>query len=175
VEASAFDPWQTFTYDTYRAKYWEGDMRYASFSFGVILLLAGATLPSKAGDHTTIENERPISICELLEKGGAKATHIRLKANYITDLRHGAYFDDPKCKGLVVQEGPGMSDPVDSSVLRFNEAAQEHMISHPLVEFDVDVSGTYTPRPAGEFWGNEAKGRLVIERVWSFQRTRSTP
>ena len=151
-------------------------MRFVFFGFGTILMLAGTTQPSRASDDAATENDKPISICELLENGGpAKATRIRVRAHYITDLRHGAYLDDPKCKGLVIQEGVGMSDPVDASVLRFNEAVQEHMISHPLMEFDIDVSGTYTPRPAGAFWGNVAKGRLVLERVWSFRRTHSTP
>lgn len=148
-------------------------MRSTSFGFGAILLLACTTSPSRAVEHTTQKDEKAVSICELLERGGpTKATRIRVKAHFITDLRHGAYLVDPKCKGLVIQEGPGMSDPMDASVLRFNDAAEEHALSHHLVEFDIDVSGTYTPRPAGEFWGNEAKGKLVFERVWSFRRSR---
>lgn len=151
-------------------------MRYASFGFGVSLLLAATASHSLANDRTSKGNETPISVCDLLKDGGpSKATRIRIKAHYITDLRHGAYLDDPKCKGLVIQEGVQMSDSVDPSVTRFSDATHEHMISHPLVEFDVDVEGTYTPRPAGEFWGNEAKGRLVIERAWSFQRTSKVP
>jgi len=149
-------------------------MRFASFVLGAILILACTTSPSRADDPAAQDNEKPLSICELLAQGGpAKATRIRVKAHFVTDLRHGAYLDDPKCKGLVIQEGPDASDPVDASVLRFKEAAEEHAFSHELVQFDIDVSGTYTPRPVGEFWGNEAKGRLVFERVWSFHRSGS--
>jgi len=144
--------------------------------FGGTLLLAAMASHSFASDHAAKGNEAPISVCELLKDGGpVEVTRIRVKAHYITDLRHGAYLDDPGCKGLVIQEGTQMTDPVDPSVARFRDRTQEHMISHPLVEFDVDVEGTYTPRLAGEFWGNEAKGRLVVEHVWSFQRTNSVP
>jgi hypothetical protein len=149
-------------------------MRTAFFGFGAVLLFACTTSPSCADEPAAKDSEKPFSICELLEQGGpVRATRIRVAAHFVTDLRHGAYLDDPKCKGLVIQEGPVMSDPVDASVLRFNEAAEEHAFSHRLVEFDIDVSGTYTPRPAAEFWGNEAKGRLVFERVWSFHRVGS--
>nr|WP_199047991.1 hypothetical protein [Dyella sp. ASV24] len=151
-------------------------MRYASFGFGVSLLLVATASPSLASDHTSKRNEAPVSVCELLHNGGPTVVaRIHIKAHYVTDLRHGAYLDDSGCKGLVIQEGVQMNDPVDPSVVRFNVTTHEHMISHSLVEFDVDVEGTYTPRPAGEFWGNEAKGRLVIERVWSFQRASSVP
>ncbi|WP_157971456.1 hypothetical protein [Dyella sp. C9] len=151
-------------------------MRFASFGFGVGLLLAATASHSLATDHAANGNEATISVCELLKDGGpAKAIRIRIKAHYITDLRHAAFLDDPGCKGLVIQEDPRMSDSVDPSVARFDEATHEHMISHRLVEFDVDIEGIYTPRHAGEFWGNEAKGQLMIERVWSFQRTSSTP
>ncbi|MFC5740806.1 hypothetical protein [Dyella tabacisoli] len=147
-------------------------MRYVASGFRAVLLLAYTVSPTHAEEYVAQAGERTISICELAEKARpADAIRAHVRAHFVTDLRHGAFLDDPKCKGLVIQKGLMMSDPVHESVQRFDEATEEHALSHQLVEFEIDVSGTYTPRPAGEFWGNEAKGRLIFERVWSFQRS----
>lgn len=144
---------------------------YGTFIFAIALLFDGKPFAD-------VPNQPAISICDLANDAAKwDGRQVRITAAYTTDLRHGALFLDKRCPLVSLQEGPSMDDPVDKSVIAFNDSVTEHPLSQKPINYKVDVVGTF--RRANDKLIAEHNlmhgviGEIVVERVVEFSKITS--
>lgn len=140
----------------------------------IILLYTSAC--SGTGTHVRTE-PATMSLCSL-EKDVAKGPDhelVRLKVEYVTDLRHGAFFVDPRCPASTLQRGPDR-ESISSTVSRFDDDVTGDILNHAQRRFVVEVVGRVVDenqKPC--FKGNlglPLKCFLIPEKIISYQRAK---
>jgi len=149
----------------------------------VVLLLAACT----PNVHASGQNEsrsratpvRTATVCELAHWGqNMVGVRVRVRAEYFTDLRHGAFLSDRGCPSDRLQLATDAAD-ADKSVSVFNDTTSGHGRYYIGHKFAVDVTGIFE-------WSKEQiinkellpdrqyrippHGMLSLLKVWSFEK-----
>jgi hypothetical protein len=120
-----------------------------------------------AQSETVVE----MSVCDLAKLGKEMDhRHVRLKAAYWYDARHGAFVKDRKCPKIVIDSYDSSKKPEDPSMKSFHQAQFDAFYSYSSLQIlAVDVTGEYR-------WREDVERRhgllqshhiLIIEKVWS--------
>lgn len=141
---------------------------------GSVMILLYTTACHGTEPHASVA---PITmtLCSLAERGLKEPAHelIHLKAEYVTDLRHGAFFVDPRCPKSTLQRGPD-GESASSSVTRFDNDVTGDILNHDERRFVVDMLGRIIDedqkRCFNAIFGRSRKCFFVPEKVIGYQR-----
>lgn len=119
------------------------------------------------------------TVCELAHWGqDMVGVRVRIRAEYFTDLRHGAFLSDRKCPGDRVQLAADAAG-ADISVSAFNDTTSEHGRYYIGHKFKVDVTGVFEwskgliinkELPPDRQYHIPPHGMLALLKVWSFEK-----
>jgi hypothetical protein len=109
---------------------------------------------------------RETTVCELSESGEAMNGHaVRLRAIYITDLKHTTILKDRQCRSVSLSVLDA-EEPVDASLQKFDEAVWGQIDDLNLRIFLIDASGVFAQQ------SGEPRGAFTIQKIWDFRRLR---
>lgn len=145
-----------------------------------LLFVAACTPSVRASGHST-SRALPIpvhkaTVCEVAHWGHSMVrVQVRVRAEYFTDLRHGAFLSDRRCPGYHLQLAED-APAADKSVSKFNEitAGNNRYIGH---KFKVDVTGIFEwsegriinqDLPPDRQYHIPPHGMLSLLKVWNF-------
>ena len=148
-----------------------------------VLLMAACTLSVHASgpgkSRLLVAPIREATVCELAHWGqDMVGVRVRVRAEYLTDLRHGAFLSDSRCPSDRVQLA---ADAVhaDKSVSEFNNVTtgnDRYYIGH---KFKVDVTGIFEwsegrvingDLPPDRQYHIPPRGMLSLLKVWGFDK-----
>ena len=122
---------------------------------------------------------RIASVCELAHWGHEMAgIRVRVRAEYFTDLHHGAFLSDPRCPSDHLELGVRAND-ADKSLSVFDEALARHDSYYVGRKFTVDVTGVFgwediriinKELPPDRQLRIPAHGTLSLLKIWSFEK-----
>lgn len=125
--------------------------------------------------------DETLSVCELKAQGPElNGQYVRVKAEFVTDLNHFAFFRDPTCPHAIISEDDPPLSMQDQSIRKFDRALWHHAPFASL-KFRVEVSGKFEwqknwqpPLNLSAVVKPGPRGILTIERVWDFKRIPAT-
>lgn len=138
----------------------------------IILLYTSAC--SGTGTHVRTEPVT-MSLCSLEKDVAEGPGHelIRLKAEYVTDLRHGAFFVDPRCPASTLQRGPD-GEGISSTVSRFDDDVTGNILNHAERRFVVEAVGRVVDEDQKPCFKGKSgwlrKCFFIPEEIISYQR-----
>ena len=122
---------------------------------------------------------RVVTVCGLVHWDQKMVgTRVRVRAEYFTDFRHGAFLSDPKCPSARLQLGVRSAD-ADASLARFDKALGQHYDYYVGRKFKVDITGSFEWEEARILYKEltpdrqmriPAHGVLSLLKVWSFEK-----
>lgn len=149
----------------------------------VLILVAGCT-PSmhasgRSHSHALEAPVREATVCELAHWGhDMVGTRVRIRAEYFTDLRHGAFLSDHRCPSDRLQLAADAPDAY-KSVLEFNKTTTGHGRYYIGHKFKVDVTGIFKwskgriinkDLPPDRQYRILPHGMLSLLKVWYFEK-----
>lgn len=164
-------------------------MRFSSCTIALLLVMASAPSASASWCGESGARSEPIhvvTICELAHWGEARVgTRARIRVEYFTDLRHGAFLSDPKCPLTRLQLGVRSADAdADASLAMFDKALGQHYDYYVGRKFKVGIIGSfeleearilYQELPPDRQLRILAHGVLSLLKVWSFEKPTKRP
>lgn len=149
----------------------------------VVVLVAACTPSVHASGHSAYRAlaapARIATVCELAHWGrDMVGVRVRVRAEYLTDLRHGAFLSDHQCPDDRLQLAADAAG-ADKSVSAFNDITAEHGRYYIGHKFKVDVTGTFEwsegrvvnkDLPPDRQYRIPPRGMLSLLKVWSFEK-----
>ena len=112
----------------------------------LVLLVAAcapSVHPSRRVHGTLVTSTRTATVCELAHWGrDMEGARVRVRAEYFTDLRYGAFLSDWQCPSARLELASD-SASADKSVSHFNDVTAGHDNYYVNHKFKVDVTGTF--------------------------------
>jgi hypothetical protein len=128
------------------------------------VLIGGALLSSCA--FTQPDPTPTTTICQLAESSAAMNGHIvRVRAIYITDLKHITILKDRQCKSVSLSILDAEKNKRDPSMEDFDRAVWGKIDDLDLRVFSVDASGIFMRQPQ-----STPRDALSIQKIWHFER-----
>lgn len=149
----------------------------------LVLIAAACTENMRANAQgetdTTDAPPREATVCALAQwDRQMTGTQVRVRADYFTDFRHGAFLADPKCPGIHFELGV-RSEYADASLARFDKALGQHYDFYVGRQFKIDVTGVFEweaeeilfkDLPTDRQRRIPAHGTLSLLKVWDFEK-----
>lgn len=149
---------------------WDIARRYLALGIAAIALCRSASP----------QNALNVTVCQLKEHSSDfNGKYVRVKAIYLTDLRHFAFLKDPACPEYLIDADEMLERQGDPSVKKFVNAVSSSPLNGSLT-FAVDVSGRFrlkedeVPGLLSGVAKAGSHGVLVLKRVWSYRRIRES-
>lgn len=148
-----------------------------------LLLVAGCApsmhISERNHSHTLENLARKATVCEIANWGrDMVGVRVRIRGEYFTDLRHGAFLSDHRCPTDRLQLAADAPD-ANNSVSNFNKATAEHGRYYIGHKFKVDVTGIFEwskgriinkDLPSGRQYRIPPHGMLSLLKVWNFDK-----
>ena len=163
-------------------------MRFLSCTIALLLMMAstaGAIASRCSESGARSEPIHVVTICQLAHRGEARVgTRVRIRAEYFTDLRHGAFLSDPRCPSDSVQIGKYATDADKESLAVLDKAMTQHSKFYIGHKFKVDITGIFEwneglvinkELPPDRQLRIPAHGVLSLLKVWSFEKPTKRP
>lgn len=157
-------------------------MRFLLCSIAILLMVACASRVNASRDDELRAEDVPAhlaSVCEIAHWGHEMAgVRVRVRAEYFTDLHHGAFLSDPRCPSDHLELGV-RGDDADKSLSLFDEAIARHDSYYVGQKFSVDVTGIFgwedvriinKELPPDRQLRIPAHGTLSLLKIWSFEK-----
>ena len=157
-------------------------MRFLLCSIAVLLTVACASRVDASRDNESRAGDVPVhsaSVCELAHWGHEMAgVRVRVRAEYFTDLHHGAFLSDPRCPSDHLELGV-RADDTDKSLSLFDETLAKRDSYYVGRKFTVDVTGVFgwedvriinKELPPDRQLRIPAHGTLSLLKIWSFEK-----
>lgn len=157
-------------------------MRFFGSAIAALAVAACASnVRADAQNHPQAQQPatRVATVCDLANWGrGMVGVRVRLRAEYFTDFRHGAFLSDPKCPAVRLQLGV-RSAAADASLERFDKALGQHYDYYLGRKFKVDVTGRFEWEEANVLYKElppdrqlriPAHGEISLLKIWSFEK-----
>lgn len=157
-------------------------MRLILGAMAVLLVVACTPDLHATGRGNSRALEAPVreaTVCELAHWGqDMTGVRVRVRAEYFTDLRHGAFLSDNQCPDDRLQLAADAAE-ADKSVSEFNDATFGHGRYYIGHKFKVDVTGIFEwskgliinkELPPDRQYRIPPHGLLALLKVWGFEK-----